>query len=509
MLDLGAGIMSPFDHSAPIELVPSHANRERPKRAKRMRARRLRLRELHLEMVQARFVHTKLGELEAAVEDLSLHGMALVIDGAAARGELLLAGDRLQDITLWCQTSPLYQGSGTVRRIEERGPDLVLGIALDTSGVDLGQLYRQGTRNDFANRWQRVTRQADAAHIAPAFRVWVNDLRVMLAATQTFLDTEEHALRNEDVQTAAIACREYLDVVVPDMKARIEEARARLAELVGDLSPAEHVAYRAYCAVELNPYLKQSPFLRRALEKPLGYAGDYEMMNMLYRNPLEGESLLGKALNVCFTEEPAAVANKNRISYIGKLIRRRVGERPVDRVRVASLGCGPSREIEALLSESPELGPRLEIALIDQEERAIAHCERTLAPLAARTGARVHFIRESLRTLLTRERLSQKLGRCDLIYSAGLFDYLDDRLFERILSVLYEALADRGMLAIGNVAAHNPSRWLMEYFADWFLIHRTPEQLLGLARELSPEPAQATVDAEPSGVNLFLQIRRS
>ena len=44
----------------------------------------------------------------------------------------------------------------------------------------------------------------------------------------------------------------------------------------------------------------------------------------------------------------------------------------------------------------------------------------------------------------------------ELIYSAGLFDYLEGRMFSRILGVLYGGLSAGGMLAIGNVAAHNP-----------------------------------------------------
>jgi extracellular factor (EF) 3-hydroxypalmitic acid methyl ester biosynthesis protein len=336
----------------------------------------------------------------------------------------------------------------------------------------------------------------------------VHELRVVLAATQEFLENEERALRDEDRETAAIARNEYLQVVAPELKGGLEEARRTLTALVESLTPEQHAAYRAYCASQLNPYLKQSPFLRRALEKPLGYAGDYEMMNMLYREPAEGETLLGRALNLCFTDEPAAQANKNRIQYIGRLIRQAVARTaPGGRTRIASLGCGPAREIETLLKTEPELGARLEIALIDQEERAIAHCERTLAPLAASTGARVHFIRESLRTLLTRDSLAQKLGQRELIYSAGLFDYLDDRLFRRILGVLYTGLCDGGRLVIGNVAAHNPSRWIMEYFAGWFLIHRSAAELLELAGEL-PQDARREVDAEPSGVNLFLHIYR-
>jgi extracellular factor (EF) 3-hydroxypalmitic acid methyl ester biosynthesis protein len=85
---------------------------------------------------------------------------------------------------------------------------------------------------------------------------------------------------------------------------------------------------------------------------------------------------------------------------------------------------------------------------------------------------------------LPRGSLSQKLGQCALIYSAGLFDYLGDRTFSRLVSVLFDALLPGGVVAVGNVAAHNPSRWIMEYFTEWFVIHRAPAALLRLAADL-------------------------
>jgi extracellular factor (EF) 3-hydroxypalmitic acid methyl ester biosynthesis protein len=479
-----------------------------PPRLKRMRARRLRLDESRFGTIYALIRHAELGEQVAAVEDLSLHGLGLVITGAARHRQPVLLGDRLELVTLSGHGDELFNGHGAVRRIHERGEDLVLGIEVESSAIDLARLHRNGTRADFAERWQSVKRAANAAHIAPAFKSWVADMGASLAAAQRFLEAEERTLAGEDLRSATIAREEYLAVLAPDLKAKIDEARHALLALVSGLSAAQHADHRAYCTAQLSPFLRQSPFLRRALEKPLGYAGDYEMMNMLYRDPAEGETLLGKALNLCFTDEPAAQANKNRIAYLGALIRRTLAKHDRKRVRIASLGCGPAREIEALLTESPELGPRLEVALIDQEERAIAYCERTLAPLAARSGARIQFIREGLRTLLTKDRLSEKLGHRELIYSAGLFDYLDDRLFSRIVGVLYEAIVGGGRVVIGNVAAHNPSRWVMEYFAEWFLIHRTPDELRALAGGLLPAPTALDVDVEPAGINLFLHVHR-
>jgi len=148
------------------------------------------------------------------------------------------------------------------------------------------------------------------------------------------------------------------------------------------------------------------------------------------------------------------------------------------------------------------------VTLIDQEEHAIKYCERTLGPIASKTGARVHYVRESVRRLLTERQLVGVLGRQDLIYSAGLFDYLNGRTFATLLRALYDALGADGMLVVGNVAAANPSRWFMEYCLDWFLIHRSREELLQEGTKLSPTPRLVEVGSEPLGVNLFLTIRR-
>jgi hypothetical protein len=129
-----------------------------------------------------------------------------------------------------------------------------------------------------------------------------------------------------------------------------------------------------------------------------------------------------------------------------------------------------------------------------------------LSPLARSTGARIQFIGESVRRLLTTRQLGQALGERDFVYSAGLFDYLSARSFAALASVLYDALSPSGQLLIGNVAAGNPTRFFMEYCLDWFLIHRSPEELRDFAAGLSPRPSRIEVDAEPLGVNLFLRV---
>lgn len=486
-------------------LHPSAQKNPRASKARRLRARRLRVTELNLGNVTAHVYSRTFGTVDAVVKDFSLYGMALVIPSAAAR--VVLAGDKLERVRVQIGDTVAYEDSVVVRRVSEAGEDLVLGVELQTGGLDLADIYRRAERHTFSERLRAVDRDLLSHEIPADLKAWVADTRTYLEATKQFLDAEERTLVVLDLHTRQERLAQYLDESVPVVRARMEAASEELGRIVAPLPAEQHPACRAFVRKHLLPLLVESPLLRRTYEKPLGYAGDYEMMNMLYRSHAEGESLFAKTINVFGARTHAAQANINRIAYIGELIRSAISASPHRRVRVASVGCGPAREIFALLERSPELGPRLDVSLIDQEDHAITYCERTLGPLAARTDARLHLIRESIRRLLMNRQLSAALGRCDLIYSAGLFDYLSLRSFQALLHTLYGALTPGGVLAVGNVASHNPTRWFMEYCLDWFLIHRSGEELLGLGSQLRPRPSKLWIDSEQLGVNLFLLAR--
>jgi len=56
---------------------------------------------------------------------------------------------------------------------------------------------------------------------------------------------------------------------------------------------------------QIHPLVLCSPFLYRTFQKPLGYAGDYEMVNMMTRDPYEGGSMFAKLVNRIFLENAA------------------------------------------------------------------------------------------------------------------------------------------------------------------------------------------------------------
>lgn len=481
------------------------ANEQQPlKKPRRLRAQRVRADALQLGHLTARGSHSALGTIEGRVADLSLHGMAVVLPPTELT---LLVGDLLERFCLESNGQLIFEGTVVVRYVSETESSVTVGVELQSSQLDLSEVYRLSERRTFAERLRAVSEPVNDG-VSAGFKAWVVELRTHLDTLREFMDREERTHRSLDLATRSEIMSQYLAEATPLLITYMNAASAELANQVRDLAPEAHSAHRAFFRKHLLPVLSASPLLQRAYEKPLGYAGDYEMMNMLYRNHAEGDSLFAKALNSYAAQEPAARANINRLDYLGVQIARIIAASPSPRVRIASIGCGPGREIAQLLERSPELGSRLDVALIDQEDRVISYLQRTLGPIAARTGTRLQLIKESVRRLLSQKRLSLALGARDFVYSAGLFDYLNDRSFQGLLSALYETLNPGGLLAVGNVAAVNPTRWFMEYCLDWFLIHRSPEELSAFAAGLQPAPSSVRVDSEPLGVNLFLLVQK-
>jgi extracellular factor (EF) 3-hydroxypalmitic acid methyl ester biosynthesis protein len=94
----------------------------------------------------------------------------------------------------------------------------------------------------------------------------------------------------------------------------------------------------------------------------------------------------------------------------------------------------------------------------------------------------------------------------DLIYCAGLFDYLSDKICAKLLEYFYDALAPGGLLIATNVDIH-PSRGEMECFLEWHLVYRSSAQLAALApRDVPPDSLSLKQDF--TGVNIFMEIRK-
>lgn len=70
-------------------------------------------------------------------------------------------------------------------------------------------------------------------------------------------------------------------------------------------------------------YHLEAPYYKQIIEKPRGYAGDSEMMNIIYRKEFEDTSLMGKLIHKIATECDACIAVRNRWELLARLITNR------------------------------------------------------------------------------------------------------------------------------------------------------------------------------------------
>ena len=95
----------------------------------------------------------------------------------------------------------------------------------------------------------------------------------------------------------------------------------------------------------------------------------------------------------------------------------------------------------------------------------------------------------------------------DIVWSAGLFDYFDDKTFVRLIKKFMGWTKPGGEIIIGNFGLQNPSRNYMELIGDWFLQHRSEVTLTAMAVEAGIKQENIFIGKEQEGVNLFLHLK--
>ena len=255
-----------------------------------------------------------------------------------------------------------------------------------------------------------------------------------------------------------------------------------------------------------------SPFLRRTYTKPLGYAGDYQMMNMIVRNQMEGDSLFGKFANAYLLAQAAPQAVRNRVDFLrGKIIEEtsRVA-RLARTAKISSIACGPAWEVVNFLADHP-LANHAQFQLLDFDADTLQYVTNKTNEVKRKNNcnATVKTVKNSVQNLLRANgRAVAEESKFDLIYCSGLYDYLSDHVCRALNNYLYSLLRPGGLLVVGNFSPNTPHRNIMEHFAEWFLIYRDSTQLATLAPEQAAKE-NCFVRAEPTGSNIFLEVRKS
>lgn len=277
-------------------------------------------------------------------------------------------------------------------------------------------------------------------------------------------------------------------------------------ELVQDFSKEDMRRHQKYYQDELFPLFATPPLNKRVYEKPLGYPGDYLMMNYYYDDGYEGESCYHKLMHRYSLEVPVARANINRKKYFFNIFERICKLKgDVDAIKIASFGCGPAREIIEFAEKSID-AERCEFTCIDSEPGALNYIKDRIS--AVNKQINIYFLNLNIKNILKSKGSYEGVSSQNLIYSAGLFDYFSDKMAKAILNKLYSYLSDDGLLIIVNVAENHDHRAYMELLGEWYLNLRSDMDMLDLASDIKDAKNIYVEKDNENEKNLYLIIEK-
>lgn len=293
----------------------------------------------------------------------------------------------------------------------------------------------------------------------------------------------------------------------------------------------EHLEYVK--GLQCYELLQESDFYWQIINKPFGYAGDAKMMEIIYRNDFDGKSLFGKVINKFTTNEKACTAVRNRKEFLITEIEK-IGEG-----KILSIAAGPAEEIIEILNKFKQ--DNFEFIAIDHDintakqvicatnDKRMTYCIGNAFELMKGNFSYAKPRKFSINTcdpksdFLGIQKIFaplkysfHKLKResFELVYSAGLFDYIktfeeNEKGTKALTKHLFSLVKPGGTLIIGNFSPELPDhiRFSMEYFQNWQLIYRNKNEMMEFINAINEsEIADAQILMEPERINYFLKI---
>lgn len=426
---------------------------------------------------------------------------------------VLRTSEVLESFKIIAHDRAIYSGRAVVRSLVNAGLTLVCEAKLNESSFSAQSVsslaggMREGF-GEFLGHWQTVYK------VMPEFKVVLADMQTFLSDLRLWLDQVELQIRSAPTGDRSEMERDAVREIGESVVQAFNNLHERLEELSTNIPEELRPAHQNLSRQQLHPLTLCSPFAYRTYSKPLGYAGDYEMVNMIARDPFEGGTLFAKVVNFWFLSQWPARAHRNRIQFLKRTLEQeslramRLG-RPL---RVFNLGCGPAREVQLFLMDGT-LCNQTNLTLVDFNEETIQHVSGTLNDLKRQANAKtpLQIIRKSVHQIIKEGNKPVVPGvngsEYDFIYCAGLFDYLSDRTCRQLMNILYGWTAPGGLLLATNVNNTKPFRHMLEFVLDWHLIYRDKNIALGLLPE-QVRRDDFRIEEEDTSVNVFIEVRK-
>lgn len=423
---------------------------------------------------------------------------------------ILQLSEVLSEFRIMASRRVVFDGKAVVSSLLHTGIVLVCEVALDDGWVEVDFLSNAGGSGDLASQFHEFMNEWKTGNqVQDPFKLTVADMSGTLSGIQQWMTSVDAGIRSTVTRRRDELEREVFGGVEQRIFEEVMPTMEKFEQIARQIPPEEAAVHKSYVRRELHPLVLCSPFLHRTFTKPLGYAGDYEMVNMMLRSPYEGSSTFAKILNSALLNTEPVVAHRNRIDYLLELLRDETRQRAhTERTRIFNLACGPAVEIGRFLTECEE-SDLAEIDLLDFNAETLHDTGERLRQERQKAGREtpLRFYQRSVHQLLkaSAQGGDNEFTGYDVVYCAGLFDYLSQRVCARLVELFCTMAKPGGKVVVTNVASCNPRIAWMEYLMEWNLIYRDEREMFDLVpKHMKIRDSRVLADA--TGVNLFLEI---
>lgn len=434
------------------------------------------------------FVQGDTDHVTVSLKNISDSGACLEIPNDGLKGYMFfhLGIPLLHNKTIACETTwkKRARGSGQFN----------CGVRfIGLTSYEKTQLRKQVLLNEqiFLNHAETIAAKTDSAQKKEDIRAFFFvDLRM---AMERLIDIDVSLPENIQSDGIADHCKETLDTLV--------EAGDELDAALQDVALTKEI--KNHVRALLGQFLYQSQVMKRAVEKPRGYPGDYKMLEMAYNNK-ELSSGIGRHFDRYALDHPYSEAIRMRKDMMRDVLSHYINTSTRHNLRILNLASGAVREIREMLQSPVRHNGRVEIMCVDQDEEAIQYSKEQLqninnAPIA------VNFIQGNILRL---EDLD--IGpdnSIDMIYSIGIADYLQDRMLTKIFHDSYKKLRPGGKLVVAYKDREKNKPLAFNWYGDWNFIPRNEPELKAIINNaLVQENFSVNISWEPTGVIFFAEI---
>ena len=410
----------------------------------------------------------------------------------------------LSEFTVRFGTKVAYLGKAVVISLVNTGLTAIVSVTLIDEWRELNDIVvvpgavgaeSQAFVHDWTKRFQ----------IRRDYQIVVNEMRAYLSDVSRWIEQVDmsESLPKEDGLLRTDVFNELVTPLMQKMKFYLDTLESEASQVSEELAPS----HRAFAQTALHPLLLRAPFVFRTYTKPLGYAGDYQMVNQILDDPRQGPSTYFQMVNTAFLDAAVSIAHRNRIDILVDFLKRMAdaAQQAGKTFRILNVGCGPAIEIQRFLQSYPN--PEfLSFELVDFSDVTLAWTREKLTSIVEQIGkpVSINYVHDSVHQLLKRriDSASDSAREFDAVYCAGLFDYLSDKVCSRLTAHFAARTCHGGTLLITNVHSSNPVKFCMEHLLDWYLIYRDEAKIAPL---LPAQTISRNIFVDATGVNVFAE----